>query len=430
MLPPSRPILLACLWILSCSTTPPTFQKTVMSSGLTIVAHAVPATRLAAVQINVRGGLSAEPKGKEGLAYLTANLLFRGTAHRSNEEIIAELEFLSARVTIAVNPDFTSIRLVCLAENFDAAWAIVAECLTQPLLDSLYFELQKVGLQNEIAAAQDNMTSVAETLMWTTMYSGHGYGHPTGGRVESLRQLTLEDVRQCYHERYTAANTVIALVAGEEIRTIQDSLLEKLNDYARTGSVWKAQPPSAHVPASARVDREKLQAVLIQGYAVPGIAAGQFPVIAVATQILGGGIGSRLWQLRQQDQLAYAVNARYDQFQYGGAIRVMLGTTAIQTDRARVAMDSVIRQFGRGGVTDEELRSAKSILLADALRSSETSTGRIARMSYFEMTGLGADYDARFGDELDNVTAAMVNERVESLLTLANRVDVIAGPPR
>jgi len=425
--------IITLVWLLSlssCSTTPPTFDKARLPSGLTVVSQQMAESKIVAVQVNVRGGLSAEPEGKEGLAYLTANLLFRGTTHRTNTEIITELEYLSAKVNVMVNPDFTAIRLVCLDKNFVAAWAIVAECLSEPLLDSVYFELQKVGLQNEIAASQDNMTSVAEAMLWNTMYPGHGYGHPSGGRIESLPTLTLEDVHRHYRELYTAPNTIITLVAGDERPAIQDTLIRRLSHYPSAGVAWNSPPPVSRVPASARVEREKLQTVILYGYAMNDMAADAFPIAALATQVLGGGTGSRLWQLRQRDKLAYAVSARYDQFQRGGAIRVILGTTASNRDKARDSMESVIRQFEQGGVSVDELSAAKSILVADAMRSAETSSGRVARMSYFEITGLGAGYGEHFGQTLENITVEQVNSRLPGIFGLSRRVDVMAGPLR
>lgn len=411
----------------ACTPAPKDIETLRLSSGLTIVS-ASSSSEIVVVQINVRGGLSAEPEGKDGLAYLTANLLFRGTNSRTNDDIVAELEFLSARVNVIVNPDFTAIRLVCLDENFDAAWNIVAECLTQPLFDSTFFELQKVGLQNEIAASQDDMASVADAAMWSTMYAGHGYAHPAGGRPESLATITREDVLHHYHERYTASNTTIVVVAGKRRDEIEKMISSGLSSYPSGTSAWSDSSPTVRVPATVKIPREKLQTVIVVAYPVSAIRADDFPVHALMTQILGGGIGSRMWAIRQKYRLAYSVGARYDQFRHGGAIRLSLGTTASKADSARTVLDDLVLEFVNGGVSDEEIHAARATLIADALRSMETSTGRAARLSYFTALGLDAEYAMPFASSVQEVTRDRVNGNISSLFSSTMRVDVLAGP--
>lgn len=413
--------------LVACSPAQKDVDTLRLPSGLSILT-ASSSSEIVAVQINVRGGLSAEPEGKDGLAYLTGNLLFRGTETRNNAEIVAELEYLSARVNVIVNPDFTAIRLVCLDENFDAAWAIVAECLTRPVFDTTFFELQKVGLLNKIDASQDDMASVAEATMWRTMFAGHGYGHASGGRPESIAALTRDDVVRHYRETYTSSNTTIVIVAGKRRAEIRDSVAASLSTYPSGPSEWNAVAPVVRTSPPVNVPREKLQTVIVAAYPVGAVQAEDFPALALAAQILGGGIGSRLWTIRQHHRLAYSVGARYDQFKHGGAIRLTLGTTASKVDSARKTLNDVVHQFADGGASIEEVNAAKTILIADALRSMETSAGRAARLSYFDVLGLGAEYAASFGSSVEKVTVEQLREKIQSVFLSNARVDVLAGP--
>jgi zinc protease len=420
-------ISLCMIVLTACAPVTKDVDMLRLPSGLSILT-APSSSEIVAVQVNVRGGLSAEPDGMDGLAYLTGNLLFRGAETRGNDEIIAELDFLSARVNVIVHSDFTAIRLVCLDENFDAAWDIVAECLTRPVFDSTFFELQKVGLRNEIDASQDDMASVAEAAVWSTMFAEHGYGHPSGGRPESLAAITRDDVIRHYRETYTSPNTTVVIVAGKRRAEIRDLVAASLSMYPSGESEWNAVPPVVRTPPPVNVPREKLQTVIVAAYPVGAVRADEFPVLALTAQILGGGIGSRLWTIRQRHRLAYSVGARYDQFKHGGAIRLTLGTTASKADSAREILDDVVRQLTTGGTSAEELAAAKTTLVADAMRAMETSAGRAARLSTFDMLGLGADYASTFESSVQGVTIERIQEKLTELFSSNTRVDVFAGP--
>ena len=72
----------------------PAYTREVLPNGLTLLLlekHEVP---LISATLVLRSGTVADPKGKEGLATLTSELLRRGAASRSAETFSNDLDFI------------------------------------------------------------------------------------------------------------------------------------------------------------------------------------------------------------------------------------------------------------------------------------------------------------------------------------------------
>lgn len=420
-----RTLWIACLCLSACSSERPV-NKSVLPSGLTLISERRPVSPLVSLQINIRGGLASEAEGQDGLAYLVANLLFRGTETRSNEEILAELEYLSARVNVVMAGDYTAITLTCLDENFDAAWSVLAECLSRPKFDTTFFRLQKVGLMNEIQASQDDLSDRAVRFFRETAYRGQAYAHSDAGREGTLPGLRFEDVTDYYERFYRAPNTVIVISSSRPHGAIEKFLDTSLAAYSQKTSEWKPVLPVARTPVTDSLAMPKNQTILQIAYALPPPDPETYPVHVVVAHMLGGGVGSRLWRLRQEGQLAYVVTARLDQFAGGGMIRSFMGTTGSKRQTARTALMKTIRDFARGPVDARELEASKSSIRGDLMRGMESGAGRVARMSFFEMIGFGYDYpDKLIGriqslDHIETHLPSIFDEKKQIVVLVGN----------
>jgi zinc protease len=90
--------------------TPPAIAEAKLPNGLTLVTAKTGNIPLATMTIAMKGGASADPKGKAGLATLAADLATKGTTTRNAQQIAAELESLGASISSGAGPDGVSSR--------------------------------------------------------------------------------------------------------------------------------------------------------------------------------------------------------------------------------------------------------------------------------------------------------------------------------
>jgi Zn-dependent M16 (insulinase) family peptidase len=99
------------------------------------------------------------------------------------------------------------------------------------------------------ACENTGSTKVYHTMM-ETLYDGCGYGFNTGGRVENLRHLTADKVRN-YHHSYYRPDNISVIVTGkispedvlDSMIEVEDKILRKNINYSQI-KPWKSALPT------------------------------------------------------------------------------------------------------------------------------------------------------------------------------------------
>jgi Zn-dependent M16 (insulinase) family peptidase len=65
----------------------------------------------------------------------------------------------------------------------------------------------------EMQGCENTSSSLTHETIMKTLYKGSGYEYNTGGKVQDLRDLTVQKVRE-YHRQYYRADNVIVVITG------------------------------------------------------------------------------------------------------------------------------------------------------------------------------------------------------------------------
>ena len=103
--------------------------------------------------------------------------------------------------------------------------------------------------------------------------------------------------------------------------------------------------------------------------------------LAVANQILGAGMSSRLFQaIREERGLAYSVYSYTAGYADTGALVVYAGTSPARLETVEALVDEEIARFLADGPTEAELRVARGYLTGSTVLSLEDSGGCMSRI--------------------------------------------------
>lgn len=176
-----------------------------------------PSSPLVAFRFVFRVGSQNDPKGKEGLAALTAALVAQGgTKSLSYEQLLEKFYPMAASLDGACRDEATVFLGAVHRDNLDAYLPLATEMLTAPRFAPEDFE----RLRNE---ALDYVTKTLrgnndeELGKWTLqceLYKGHPYGHPNLGTVAGLKSITLDDVKAFHKRHYTREALTLGLAGG------------------------------------------------------------------------------------------------------------------------------------------------------------------------------------------------------------------------
>ena len=170
-----------------------------------------------AFNIWVRSGSAADPRGKEGLASLTAALLTGGaTTQDSLEQILQKLYPMAAGYGATVDKEMSNLTGRVHRDNLDAYYTLFRNAILSPAFNEADFNRIKAQRMNflERARRYSRDEELSKQLLFWAAYEGTPYQHPEEGYVDSVRAITLDDVRAFYRTHYVRNNIVVAVGGG------------------------------------------------------------------------------------------------------------------------------------------------------------------------------------------------------------------------
>jgi zinc protease len=162
-------------------------------------------------------GSAFDPPGKEGIAALTASMLAEGgTRSMTYDQIVQALYPMASSINAQVDKEMTVFTGTSHIENLDRYYSLLKDMLLDPGFRTEDFNRLRTDAINflKVSLRESNDEELSKEHLYNVIYSGHPYGHDNTGRVSSLEKLTPDDVRDFYHNHYTAANLVIGLAGG------------------------------------------------------------------------------------------------------------------------------------------------------------------------------------------------------------------------
>ncbi|HKG23265.1 MAG TPA: pitrilysin family protein [Blastocatellia bacterium] len=162
-------------------------------------------------------GSAADPKGKEGVAALTAALI-SGGGNRSMtyEEIVKTMYPMATSFGSQVDKEMTVFVGTTHLDNLQKYYGLVSESLLNPGWRPEDFSRIKEDAINflKVNLRGNNDEELGKEALYNWIYESHPYGHHNTGTVQSLQKLTLDDVKEFYRNNYTRENFVLGLAGG------------------------------------------------------------------------------------------------------------------------------------------------------------------------------------------------------------------------
>jgi zinc protease len=385
-----------------------------------------------AVQAHVRGGPALDPKGFEGLAYLTGTLVDQGTARHGEEEIANLLEPAGGEI----HGDAGGLGGTIVHDQRPLLFELVAELLTSATYPADKVARQKKRLLDRLLVERDEPRTQGGLLFRNLVYGDHWLGRATYGTLRSVARIDARDLRAHHRRNWVAKRGVIAVcgdVDGESVRRTFERLLRNW----KPGTPLDPKPP-VFPERAVRIgafSAARQQVHLYLGHL--GIARNDpdYATLVVMDHILGTGPGftNRISRkLRDELGLAYTVHASI----HGsagllpGMFTAYIGTSP---QHVRTAIDGFlaeIRRIQEEPVELAELELAKSYLIGSFPLGFERAARRAGYMISHEIHKFPADNLDRLLRQFAAVTPDDVRRVARGHLHPDASVVAAAGPIR
>lgn len=403
------------------------FHQTRLPNGLQIIGETIPSARAVAIGFWVRTGARDETPEISGVTHFLEHMIFKGSERRDAFAVNRDLDRIGASPNAFTSEENTVFHSVVLPEYMPQAVDVLSDIL-RPSLRVEDFEMEKKVIIEEIGRYDDQPGWVAYEKARELFYGGHPLGSSVLGKKEGIQALQRDQMYEYFRRRYVAPNITVA-VAGNYAWPDLVRLVEKHCGQWETGPIGRKQ-----ICEVAGTDGFSVitQAATKQEYiffVAPGPCADSTlrHSASVLAVIVGDDANSRLyWELVDPGH-AESAGCGVDNNEGAGAYFTSCSGEPEETEANLERVHRVLADVQRDGVTEDELRLAKTKIQSHLVRSSERSYRRMLDLgSSWTYLGRYRSLDEELAD-FDAVNRKSVREVLDRY-PLTKLTTVTLGP--
>ncbi len=352
------------------------FHNHVLDNGLELVAECNPKAYSAGLAFFVKTGSRDETDALSGVSHFLEHMVFKGTDNRSAEDVNRELDEVSSYSNAYTSWEKTVYYAAFLPEQLERVTELLSDIM-RPALREDDFAMEKQVILEEIAKYEDQPPFGADDKCMAAHFQTHPLSRNILGTTASIQQLSAEQMRGYFQQRYSPSNITIAAAGRVDFQ----DLVGLAQQYCGAWKRYDVQRDTTRA-GPARGFHLLSKTVAAQQYVVQisnGPAAEDEDRYAsrLLAMIFGDDGGSRMyWDLIETGRAEYAVMAPYE-FQGTGIAMTSLGCSPRDTQQNLARLWQLQQEIEQHGVSADELDRAKSKMCAHIVLQSERPANRM-----------------------------------------------------
>lgn len=402
-----------------------------MSNGMKVKGMAY--TELPVVQFAVylNSGMLCEPKGKSGLARLTAAVLNCGTRPKTPEELEVALGLLGARVSFGVSTERMQLSGSCLKKNFPQVLRLVEEMLLEPRWDETALELARKRMIGNIRQSSTEPKVLARHVFRQMMYGPENVlSNSALASEKEVAAITMEDIKTFYKTHIVPGQATFDFVGGYEKKEVM-KFLQPLARTWTTGGASQERLNLNFMAPQAKVyfvdyPGAKQSYILLGCPAMPKASNDYYPAKMV-NQLLGASSNALLFDvLRLQHGYTYGAYSFFDCGKYANEFRATSSVQAAYTLEAMQLFKSCISTYGEQ-FTEQSLVKTKDAMFKENAAAFEMPDARLDLLSEMTVDGLPVDDLKRQEQLLKRMTLPEAKACIRNWLDYDRMFFVVVG---
>lgn len=386
---------------LGLDTSMPRARESRLANGIRLLTLDRPVREEEPVVVRLRIPVGSAHDDVPGVARFATELLTRGSAGRTLDDLSEELDGLGASISAGAGRESTDIVATAMREDIDRVVALLADALLRPDFPADQLEIVRAQILSGLRQARNDTRARSDELLRAMLFpSGHPYRERVSGSEETVAAMTRDDLVR-YHARALRPSLAVAAVAGGLAHDEAAALLERhLGSWTGATPVATIEQPGPLAADSRRDDgiAGKSQSDLAIGAPTLPRAHPDYYALTVANHILGRlGLMGRLGEsVRERQGMAYYAYSGLETGRGAGFWSARAGVNPANVERAIETIRAELRGYLDGGPTDREFADAIGNItgaLPLGLETVGSVAGVLADIAFHD---LGIDYLQRY----------------------------------
>ncbi len=349
-------------------------RVTVLDNGLRVATQAMESVESASLGVWVGAGTRDEEPEINGAAHLLEHMAFKGTERRSALAIAEEIEAVGGHLNAYTSRENTAYYARVLKDDAPLALDIIADILQHSVLDPEELSRERTVVLQEIGQAADTPDDIIFDHFQATAFPDQALGRPVLGTAEIVGGMQRQRLADFMATHYGGGRLVVAAAGNVD----HDALVEQAAwafDSLPDTAPMNAEP-ARYSGGEFREGRDLEQLHLVFGFAGVGHQDPDMYAESVLSNLLGGGMSSRLFQeIREKRGLVYAIYSFTAFYRDSGLFGIYAGTGDTMAEELVPVLCDELRK-ATAEITEEEVARARTQLKAGLLMGLESTSNR------------------------------------------------------
>lgn len=383
------------------------------------------------IQLNFDAAASRDGD-KHGLASLTSSLLGTATKYHNEEQIINAFESVGAQFSASSLKDMSIVSLRTLTRQsiLKKSLDTFTEVVSQPSFKQTYLTRAKRQTYRAIEAAKQSPANIASLAFDKAVFANHPYAHAKIGTQESVKKISLNDLKRHYQQFYVAKNLTIALV-GDISKAQAKQVARQISHGLNVGQKAKTNLMASPLEQSQTIHIEfpsKQTHLLIGQTGINRTHPDYYPLY-LGNHIFGGsGLTSILsGEIREKKGLAYSAYSYFSKMQSNGIFMMRMQTKNEQALEAKNIAIRTLKNFINNVIDSQKLQDGKDNIIGGFALETASNANILTYLSIIGFYDLPLDYLSSFTDKIKNIKAEDIQRSYGNLIDMNKLIVLSVG---
>lgn len=408
----------------------PKATETKLANGLRVIVVEKRDLPIVTATVVAPAGGVRDPVGKAGTASLAAELMTKGTATRSAEQIAQQIESLGGSIGAGADWDAAFATVTVKADQVDPALTLLADVARNPAFAQAEIDRARKQSIDGVTVQLKDPAALSGIVAGRAVFGDRAYGNLLTGTPTSLPRITRDDISAAYRGAWSPVQSALVVV-GDIASKDAAALAQKLFGD------WKTDKLT--LSSSERILQPKPRVIVVDmpgagqaGVVIarPGIARDDrdFYAAQVANATLGVGFTSRLnREIRIKRGLAYGAGSAVDTRRMTGIVTASTQTKNPSAPEVVSLIAAEMKKLGEAPVPAAELDSRKAVLVGSFGRRIERTDGIAGALADYVAEGVPLDTLSTYIPSIQGIDPAAVQAAAKKVLDPTGASIVVVG---
>ena len=387
-------------------------KKTILRNGVRVLLSEDKTLPLVSIRVCFKGGLRTENHQDNGISNLMAQMLLKGTGGRSEEEIFSLVESIGGTITAYSGNNSFGISLDIMSKDIKKGIETIGDILTRPVFPKGKLRMLKEDILAQIDIMDYDVFVATRKRLKKRLFASSPYGMISAGSRRSVSNISRRDIIKYYRTYCVGYNAVIS-ICGD----IDSNMVSRLASSKFKGLKRRRPPANDRLELLTLDGREevkesmdKQQAVVMAGFRSAGVVNSDRYPLQILSSIYSGSSGRLYENIRDEKGMAYTLGT-FGMTGMGTGSFIFYAATALEN--IKYATDEIFSQIdavNKGGITEEELDSAKKSLIAQYQIGLQPAGAFALKVALDELYGLGHNHYLLYPETIGKISKEAVTQ--------------------